>query len=186
MGPPHQNCQKCGIVSTLKGYFDELRSLLSPGYYGGIGKTGLLHGFFWTPQPTPSINGPFDSETALNEAVALNYVAQSEFRTTYKAAFYRQAMSKVFCNHPPTFSHSDFQRKNIIIRQLPDCANNSQYEVTLIDWELAGVPPSYWEYSVAMCATKWDDDWDECAAKILQPFHAEFPWLKMLYLELWC
>ena len=161
-------CQKRGIVSTLKGYFDELRSLPSPGYFGGIGKTGLLHRFFRTPQTSRSMNGPLYSETALNEAVASNFFAQSdycsapqvEFYRQAQADFYRQAMSEVSCNHPPTFSHSDFQDKNIIVRQLPDHADESQYEVTLIGWEVAGRCPSYWEYSVAMSNVTGNYDWD--------------------------
>ncbi|KMP00024.1 hypothetical protein CIHG_10104 [Coccidioides immitis H538.4] len=76
--------------------------------------------------------------------------------------------------------------KNIIIRRRPNDTNTGQYEITLIDWETAGWYQSYWEYSIAMCASRWDDDWDEWVAKILQPFDAEFPWLKMLSYQFYC
>ncbi|KKZ64204.1 hypothetical protein EMCG_01489 [[Emmonsia] crescens] len=178
-------CQKSEIATTLRQYFQELRDLSSPGFFGSIGKNHLLHGIFWTPQPTPSINGPFDSESALNEALALKYIEASDNRTTFKADFYRRSLSQVFRGHVPKFTHGDFQRKNIIIRRRPNDTKTSQYEITLIDWETAGWYPSYWEYSIAMCASRWDDDWDEWIAKILQPFDAQFPWLKMLYLDLW-
>ncbi|TPX25060.1 hypothetical protein DIZ76_010509 [Coccidioides immitis] len=176
------HCEKSEIAMILRQYFDELRSFPSPGFFGSIGKSHLLHGIFWTSQPTPSINGPFNSEAALNEALALKYLETADTRTTYKADFYRRSLSHVFRGHDPKFTHADFQRKNVIIRRLPGNANTNtnQYEVTLIDWELAGWYPSYWEYSVAMCASRWDDDWDEWVAKILQPFNAEFPWLRML------
>ncbi|KAK2807023.1 hypothetical protein FQN50_005597 [Emmonsiellopsis sp. PD_5] len=177
--------QKSDITTTLRQYFKELRDLSSPGFFGSIGQNRLLHGIFWTSQPTPSINGPFCSEAALNEALALKYITASDTRTTYKADFYRRSLSHVFRGHMPKFTHGDFQRKNIIIKRRPDVTDTSQYEITLIDWEIAGWYPSYWEYSITMCASRWDDDWDEWVAKILQPFDAEFPWLKMLYLDLW-
>lgn len=50
--------EKCEIATTLRQYFDELRNLPSPGFFGSIGKKHLLHGIFWTPQSAPSINGP--------------------------------------------------------------------------------------------------------------------------------
>ncbi|ODH51409.1 hypothetical protein GX48_02465 [Paracoccidioides brasiliensis] len=63
-------CQKSEISMILKQSFDELRSLPSPGFYGSIGRDQLLHGISWTPRPVPASNGPFDPETALNEALA--------------------------------------------------------------------------------------------------------------------
>lgn len=132
--------EKSEIATTLRQYFDELRGISSPGDFGSIGKRHLLHGIFWTSQPTPSINGPFNSEAALNEVLALKYLAPADTRTTYKADFYRRSLSRVFRGHDPTFSHADFQRKNIIVGRLPSDANanTNQYEVSLIDWELAG------------------------------------------------
>lgn len=125
------------------------------------------------------------SEAALNEALALKYIGESNYRTTYKADFYRRLLSHVCRGHGPKSTHGDFQRKNVIVRLLSNDINKSQIEATLIDWETAGWYPSYWEYSIAMCASRWDDDWDKWLAKILQPFDAEFPWLNMLYLDLW-
>ncbi|OJD16941.1 hypothetical protein AJ78_02923 [Emergomyces pasteurianus Ep9510] len=177
--------QKCEIATTLRQYFDELRNLPSPGFFGSIGRKHLLHSLFWTPQPTPAINGPFNSEAELNEGLALKYIGESEYSSTYKADYYRRSFSHVFRGHGPKFTHGDIQRKNIMIKQLPNNANNGQFEVTLVDWETAGWYPSYWEYSTAMSAIRWDDDWGAWVAKILQPFNAEFPWLYMLYLELW-
>lgn len=58
-----KNC----ITTTLRSYFDELRNLQSPDYYGSLGGRNLLDGIFWTRKPEPTINGPFTSETALTE-----------------------------------------------------------------------------------------------------------------------
>ncbi|EEQ84739.2 phosphotransferase enzyme family protein [Blastomyces dermatitidis ER-3] len=82
-------------------------------------------------------------QATLNEALALKYIGESEHRTTYNTDFYRRSLSHVFRGHVPKFTHGDFQRKNIMIKQLPNNANNSKYEVTIIDWETAGWYPSY-------------------------------------------
>ncbi|KAK2741442.1 hypothetical protein FQN55_008358 [Onygenales sp. PD_40] len=100
--------QKSDISATLRQYFGELRDLSSPGFFGSIGQNRLLHGIFWTSQPTPSINGPFRSEDALYEALALKYITASDTHTTYKANFYRRSLSHVFRTHRPKFTHGDF------------------------------------------------------------------------------
>ncbi|KAL2006017.1 hypothetical protein VTN00DRAFT_9671 [Thermoascus crustaceus] len=96
-------------------------------------------------------------------------------------------VARVFRGHEPKFTHADFQRKNVMIRRVgrDDNADGFQYEVTLIDWEKSGRHRRYWEYSMAMFTTRWDDDWDEWVVKILEPFDVEFPWLRMLYWDLW-
>lgn len=178
--------QKQQITTTLKEYFNELRRLPSPGFYGSIGHRRLLDGMFWTLEPTPSINGPFDTEAALNEAMALKYTSASDPRTAHKANFYRRALARVFQCHEPNFTYADIQRKNVMIRRVgPDNADGPQYEVTLIDWEESGWYPSYWECSIAISTTRWDDDWDKWVVKILEPFDVKFPWLRMPYWDLW-
>jgi hypothetical protein len=181
--------QKQEIISTLRRYFDQLRNLPSPGYYGSLDRRPLLDGIFWTTEPDPSINGPFDSEDDLNNGLSLKYTREAWPRTHHKQDFYRRSLANVFQNHKPRFTHGDFQQKNIMVRLLPtgqdDINQGDRFEVTLIDWEKSGWYPSYWEYSMATCSTRWDDDWDAWVPKVLEPFDAEYPWLKMLYLDLW-
>ncbi|KAI1915617.1 hypothetical protein LOZ61_001548 [Ophidiomyces ophidiicola] len=157
---------KTNITNTLKKYFDQLRSLPSPGYFGGIGRRPLPEGMIWSEKPNPQINGPLDTEHALNTALALKYVIESDIQTVYKAAFYRRTLAQVFQGHDPIFTHGDFQRKNIIIRR--SSAGSSDFEVTLIDWQTSGWYPSYWEYSMAMSATRWNDDWDQWVSLVLR------------------
>ncbi|KAL9127454.1 MAG: hypothetical protein Q9217_003671 [Psora testacea] len=155
--------QKSKVISKLRDFFDELRKIPSPGYFGSLGKRPLLDEVFWTREKVSSINGPFETEPALNEAMAQKY--QYDDRASHKADYYRQALPTVFQGHLPTFSHGDCQRKNIIIRMpsLKGVSNvyqlvEGELEITMIDWEKAGWYPSYWEYSLAICALRWDDD----------------------------
>ena len=105
--------QKEVIVAKLRCFYEELRQLPSPGYFGSLGERPLLDEIFWTREEAPRINGPFKSEDALNEAMALKYIHDG--RPTFKADFYRQSLPHVFRGHQPIFTHADCQRKNIII-----------------------------------------------------------------------
>ncbi len=169
------------ITIKLKFCFEELRSLPSPGYFGSIGRRYLLDGIFWVPERLPVITGPFDNEAAMNEGMAQKCARDGQSGSIHKANFYRRSLARVFQGHAPTFTHADFQRKNILV----DIVSETEIIVTLIDWEKAGWYPSYWEYSMAMIATRWDNSWVEWIEKVLEPFSAEYPWLQMLFLELW-
>jgi hypothetical protein len=57
--------------------------------------------------------------------------------------------------------------------------------VTLIDWEMAGWYPDYWEYSIAACGFGFDDDWPNKVGDILDPYLVEFPWIFNLIIEVW-
>ncbi len=82
---------------------------------------------------------------------------------------------------------------NIIVRKVAPregCINAGQmledeFEVTIIDWEKAGWYPNYWEYCLAICALRWDDDWCLYIQDFLPLYHAEALWLQMLRFELW-
>ncbi|KAL3491839.1 hypothetical protein BJX62DRAFT_224876 [Aspergillus germanicus] len=119
----------------------------------------------------PAINGPFKSEDELNEAFARKYVYDGQ--TSFRAEFYRQCLPRLLRGNRPTFTHGDFQRKNIIIQSKADGAtqdDHSEMRVILLDWEKSGRLPSYWEY---------------CLAVSLDPFISESAWFQALRLELW-
>jgi thiamine kinase-like enzyme len=81
-------------------------------------------------------------------------------------------------DHPPTFTHGDLQRKNIIV--------GKDGRITIIDWEFAGWYPSYWEYARAIFACgRFDDDCNEWIDLSLDVYRNEWDWMQMLILELW-
>lgn len=170
--PSLTELQKGCIATKLKLYFDELRKLSSPGYFGSLGNRPLLDDIFWTKEKSPSMNGSFQNEGAINEAMAQKYTFETSGRSIHKADFYRQALPRVLHGHPPIFTHADFQRKNFMVRGVSskaglwnDCQRRNskvrdvpsgdglwaarrpiedEFEVTVIDWERAGWYPSYW------------------------------------------
>ncbi|KAL4743403.1 hypothetical protein BDV11DRAFT_178177 [Aspergillus similis] len=110
--------EKDSIMTTMRVYFDELRNLPPPNYYGSLGGRSPLDEIFWTHEADPAINGPFTSKDALNKAFALKYIYDG--RPRFRADFYRQCLPRIFHGHLPTFTHGDFQRKNIIIQHAED------------------------------------------------------------------
>ncbi|KAJ5358719.1 phosphotransferase enzyme family protein [Penicillium cataractarum] len=179
--PQLSTLEKQRITSDLRRYWDDLRPLPSPEYYGSVGKRPLLDEIFWTPQPDPLINGPFGSIEDLNEAMIRKYAYNGG--STYRAEYLRKCFPLVFNDPKAAFTHGDLQRKNIMIREKRQ--GSDEVSLVLIDWEKSGWYPRYWEYCLAVCALRWDDDWSLWIDRIITPFVAEAAWLQALRLELW-
>lgn len=78
----------------------------------------------------------------------------------------------------------------MLVRKVPVKTNGGadiveDYEVTLIDWEVAGWYPTYWEYCMAAICFRWDDDWPCRVETVLKLYRIEFPWMHMLFNDLW-
>ncbi|EON63198.1 hypothetical protein W97_02425 [Coniosporium apollinis CBS 100218] len=186
--PSLSQTQKDFIATRLRANFSELRKLPSPGGYCSVGKRPLLDNVFWTRDTVDTISGPFSTEAELNDAMIEKYIFNN--LPQKKANFYRRAFPSVLRGHPPVFTHGDFQRKNVMVREVPRSGESEQeeceYEPVIIDWESAGWYLSYWEYSRALFACGgWRDDWSVWVDKILDPFLQEWAWVNMLLTELW-
>ncbi|KAJ9643391.1 hypothetical protein H2199_004070 [Coniosporium tulheliwenetii] len=137
-----------------------------------------------------TISGPFETEAGLNDAMIEKYIFNNLPRN--KADFYRRAFQTVLRDHPPVFTHGDFQRKNVMLRQMHRSSGREseqqecEHEPVIIDWESAGWYPSYWEYPRALFVCGgWKDDWSLYVDKILDPYLHEWAWVAMLLNELW-
>jgi len=189
--------QKEHICAKLRLSMDTLRKLPSPGGYCSIGKRPLEDCMFWSKndndaagQLAEPLNGPFDTEEQVNSAMIKKYLYNNA--PPGKAVFYERALPQVLCNHAPTFTHGDLQRKNMIINHLPNVdengvvVNDDEVEVVLLDWEASGWYPSYWEYSRGMqgCG-HFEDDWHYWLGQIVDEYLKEWAWANMMFLELW-
>ncbi|KAB8201500.1 hypothetical protein BDV34DRAFT_216276 [Aspergillus parasiticus] len=161
------------VLSTLRNYFTELRQLPSPNYYGSL----------------DLINGPFTSENALIEGMVQKYLRDGG--PPYRAEFFHQCLPRVLGGHSPTFTHGDFQRKNIMIQRESgesghaDGPETPRPKLTLIDWEKPGWYPTYWEHCYALTALRWDDDWCLCVEKVTELFIPQALWFRTVRLEMW-
>jgi hypothetical protein len=180
--------EKTLITSKLRRIFDKMRHLPSPDFYGDISQRHLPHHLFWIKEKVASISGPFDNEHDLNMSFVgrLRAIAEENGMHSYKADFYERSLSRALSNHPPTFSHSDVQRKNILVREIPakSPGQEKDYELSIIDWEEAGWYPSYWEYAAVAIAFQWDDDWPARLEEFIDPWPSETAMLKILYQEI--
>ncbi|KAI5302421.1 threalose-6-phosphate phosphatase [Ascosphaera pollenicola] len=182
--------EKQVIMNSLRSQIDELRQLPAPGYFGSVGKTQLLDRIFWTSEPDPSSNGPFESEEELNEAMVLNYGLNSDITKSfpYRQAYLRKCFPLIFRGHKAVFTHGDFQRKNIMIRDEAEEGEDDkggENRVVLIDWQFSGWYPEYWEHCNAVCALHYKDDWAIWLDTAIKPYIAETAWMQQIRLELW-
>ena len=107
--------QKRAVALQLKTNFIELRKLRSPNGYCSLGGKPLRDHLFYTGYDDLSLGleGPFQTETELNDALVKKYLS-SGYLPVGKADYYRRAFPSVLNGHPPTFTHGDLQRKNVI------------------------------------------------------------------------
>jgi len=140
--PSLTSSEKESIVARLRSCYKELRQLPSPGYYGSIGKRCLLDEIFWTRDAEPTINGPFATEGAINEAMARKYTHDGIGRIFISSVFHAFSM---------TISRFLLINKNIMIWRDPQrtqTADNRSLEVVILDWGKSGWYPSYWEWTM--------------------------------------
>ncbi|KAK4034987.1 kinase-like domain-containing protein [Parachaetomium inaequale] len=168
---------KRAVVSQLRRAMDELRSIPSPGYYGGIWRQPIQDWSFVDPelQTCPhrdtAISGPHESEEDWAEAMwrCLDVNVKSDERR--RLPLKRRHYKAMFQGHKPVFTHADLSPGNIRIRE-----DNS---VVIIDWQRSGWYPSFWEYCSTMLLYDYEDDWGEWASCILDEYVPEFGWMQL-------
>lgn len=184
----YSDSEKIVLCKDLRLVLDNIRRSPPPDYFGAIGRGPLPHELFFSPQGASSIAGPFQNEHGFNEALVTQYrrVQQLNSRSDFKDRFYARNLQAVLRGHQPTLTHSDIQKKNILVIDhgplTPARLRSSRF--VLLDWESAGWYPEYWEYFSAFCAFKWEDDWCYKIEESITPWPAETALMKMLYTDL--
>ncbi|QKX55273.1 uncharacterized protein TRUGW13939_02365 [Talaromyces rugulosus] len=74
---------------------------------------------------------------------------------------------KALPKHEIVLTHSDIAPRNIIVR--------GDHIVGILDWEMAGFYPAYWEYAKALYMTDWPSRWiaDGTVDEIMEPYYLE-------------
>ncbi|KAJ4030456.1 hypothetical protein NW761_000143 [Fusarium oxysporum] len=168
--------RKTSIARTLRTYFDQLRQLKHPGYFGTIhGGPPNIHLFM-----QDDITEPLKSEREFVDAIIRSYAIELGPRGAQKVRYYQRVLPAIFNgDNSSVFSHNDLQRKNIML--LDDGS------LVIIDWEYAPWSPVYWEYFVAMfCCLAWTDDWHEYVGQALDEYPNEYLWFATMHREMRC
>lgn len=173
------NLEKSDIAQKLRQIFNELRALPHEGLFGSITKGPLLDSMFSSDEPSPSINGPFQSEDDVRDAIIEKYAVDGGERFEQKVKYYRRHFPQVLRGTgSPVFTHGDLQRKNVIV--------SSDGTITIIDWATSGWYPSFWEYAKAIFACgQWLDDWPDYLAIVLDEYPNQYLWINTLITDIW-
>jgi hypothetical protein len=187
--PLMDQASKQAVTLQLRSQIEEMRKLPSPGGYCSVGHRELLADPHLIGSPSNPLFGPFDTESEFNEATIAIYEHERDDSSKHLINYYRRAFEDVFQSHEPCFSHGDLQQKNIMIRHSPAAEEEARWdpnslEVMIVDWEFAGWYPSYWEYSRAVLAGRWDNDWRDWVDQFLEPFRNEYAWTMLVFCQL--
>lgn len=177
------------MLTNLRDIFNEMRSLppLSSPFYGNICHGPLPYFLFWTPEAQPSINGPFAAEEELYLALVekLRQIHTDSNQHSARVDWFKKHLPTSLTGHPPTFTHGDVRKKNIIVTQT--CLQNgdvSSFKLMLIDWEDAAWYPDYFEYFSCYTSFIWDNDWPEMVEGFLDPYPVETLLMLPIYHEI--
>ncbi|KAL6240225.1 hypothetical protein RBB50_012885 [Rhinocladiella similis] len=176
------------ILNKLRDIFESLHSPPGQGFFGSVLKGPIPYHLFWDSDGDPTITGPFEAASDMIYGLAKRSRANSALnhKDPYLAEFFERNLAPALDDRSATFCHSDVQRKNIIIENLPTHLTGFEnVRVVLLDWEVAGWYPSYWEYVAAFIAFIWDDDWPKRVEDFLPVNVAAAAMFKLIHQDLW-
>ncbi|KAG2413371.1 hypothetical protein HFD88_002560 [Aspergillus terreus] len=185
--PSLTEANKNSIVGQLRRTFDEMRALPSPGFYGSVNRGPVPHKYFFSREEDPAVTGPFQTEEEFGKAIALrSQTMWSESKShSFLSDYLARHLPYALRNHPPTFTHGDLYRENLVRKVANSVTNEEEYEVAaLVDWETAGWYPSYWEYAHIFPLLQRIDDWPEYIEKILDPLLHEGTMMRVVFSDL--
>jgi len=105
--------------------------------------------------------GPFASESDFN-----NFLVAPVARCPRKelVPYYRQRLAD---GHEIVFTHADLCGDHILVEP-------ASGQITgIIDWEMAGWWPAYWEYIKSLFGNKYEQWWKTLVPEILHPYQHE-------------
>jgi serine/threonine protein kinase len=152
--------EKEEIARQLRGYMDELRDI--EGTLIGTVEGGPCNDQVFESDEKNRY-GPYETEDAFNEGIVAAI-------GTFSGGIFTEMvvdMVKALPNHKIVLTHGDIAPRNIIVRD--------GKIVAILDWELSGFYPEYWEYVKALYLPNWDTRWiqERVVDKIIKPFHLE-------------
>lgn len=153
--PEHQ---RVVFTETLRGWFDQLRSLQPPDDHTISGFMGV--GVYSHRIESCETFGPYSSQDEFHA----QYFCQpwEPYDDTLRAALAKRTNTK----YRICFTHGDITPKNILVDDdLRPCA--------LIDWECAGWMPEYWEYTRTLHIRESYVGWKRVFTDIFPDYDAE-------------
>ncbi|KIW82973.1 hypothetical protein Z517_02216 [Fonsecaea pedrosoi CBS 271.37] len=174
--PKANQSGKEAVVAKLRHYFDELRSLPSPGYFGGLWRQPILEGYVTGGQRALEKGDvpPCDTEEEWVDSMIRN--ADANYSVKNRAFFEsnKNLLHSIFQGHDCVFTHAVLHPSNIIVRD-----DNT---VVVIDWSLSGWYPSYVEYcNTMMSHDHHPTDLTLWIPRVFKEYVAEYGWMLHMY-----
>jgi aminoglycoside phosphotransferase (APT) family kinase protein len=156
----YTDAEKESVISQLRGYMEELRQIKGS-FIGSVDNSWCNDHYF---DDKRGAYGPFASEAEFNRGISK---ALKEAKPEDWVEFTCDIFQEVMNGHEIVMTHNDLDPRNILVQ-------GSQV-VALLDWELSGFYPEYWEYCKAMRRPDWETRWvrDRALDKILKPYRKE-------------
>jgi aminoglycoside phosphotransferase (APT) family kinase protein len=151
--------QKKIVVEQLHDFFSQLRKIKGP-FIGCIDGTACEDQLF-----TDELGGygPYDNESDFNKGIvtALKRSRQGPWVDVVCE------MITSLKNHKIVLTHGDFAPRNILVQ--------GTKVVAVLDWELSGYYPEYWEYVKALWRPPWETGWikDKAVDQVLKKYLTE-------------
>ncbi|KAL4814213.1 phosphotransferase enzyme family protein [Aspergillus spinulosporus] len=152
------------IMEYIPGVSLGMVALPSPGFYGSVNRGPAPLRYIFSREKDHAVTGPFQTEEEFGRAIALrsktmwSETNHHSFLSDYLACHLPSALR----NHPPTFTHGDLYRENVLVSKVINSITNEE------------------EYEVAALI----DDWPAYIEKILDPLPLEGAMMRVVFSDL--
>lgn len=141
--PTYSLEQRQAVISQLRQFLTELRSMTSTKICAVDG-SACSDQFFSAEDAN---HGPFGTEKDFNESLALVIRCRGDDAWSRMVSRFLDSVG----DHTIVLTHNDLAPRNILTRD--------GSVVAILDWELSGFYPDYWEYVKAYLWADWSTQW---------------------------
>lgn len=171
--------EKKAISNEIKDAINKMRHIPDQGYLGNLGRMPYIDGVLSTPDDNPTISGPFENQDQMNQGI-LARLGQKE--SPHYIRLLRGMVDRTLKDHKIVFTHGDLQPKNIIVERNGIREDGtSDFKVTLIDWNLSGWYPEFWDYCNSTLYCQFKAGWLELVPDIFAQYPLEYLMMQVVY-----
>jgi len=151
--------EKQQILQQLRDIFSQLRKLKGS-FIGAVDGTACEDQLF---EEDVGAYGPYQDEHAFNEGIV------TALKSTLTSGWVDTVcdMVRTLKDHEIVMTHGDLSPRNILVQ--------GSKVVAILDWEMSGYYPEYWEYIKALYRPAWESGWikDGALSQVLKPYLTE-------------